>query len=207
MRALNPRYRQSPSGKIAVALYRVAQAVQHLIRYRAEQEDLSAAQVQALLFLNTSRSSAHTIGGLAKGIALTYPTTSAMVDALERKGLVERHPLESDRRTVTLRLTPHGKAKSTDLEDLLDEVEQAIQNLPQAEQASLHRALQQIIAHLNQAGYIHLHDMCWHCQFFRYNVHPEDPRGAHHCAFMDAPLAEQDTYFDCPDFKPQEERR
>lgn len=201
-KALNPRYRHSFSGQIAVALYRVAQAVQHLVRRRAEETHLSTAQVQALLFLRTSRPSAHTIGGVAKGIGLAYPTTSAMVDALERKGLVERQPLASDRRSVALRLTPQGKTQSEALEDLLDEVEKAIQTLSESEQAALQRSLQQIIHRLNQAGYIHLHDMCWHCQFFRQNAHPEDPRGPHHCAFINAPLAEQDTYLDCPDFQP-----
>ncbi|MCS6908306.1 MAG: MarR family winged helix-turn-helix transcriptional regulator [Anaerolineales bacterium] len=207
MKALNPRYRQSPSGQIAVALYRVTQAVQHLLRRRAEQEDLSAAQVQALIFLNTSRSSAHTVGGLAKGIALAYPTTSAVVDALERKELVERRPSESNRRTINLRLTQRGKEKSATLEDLLDEIEQAVQSLPSTEQQVLQRALQAIVAHLNRAGYIHLHEMCWHCQFFRRNAHPNDPRGPHHCTFMDAPLAEEDTFFDCPDFQLPSERR
>ena len=207
MKALNPRYRHSPAGQLAVALYRISQAIQYLLRQRAEQESLSAAQVQALLFLKHSRTSAHTMGGLAKGIALAYPTISAMVDALERKGLVRRQVLESDRRTITLRLTPEGEKLSGDLENLLDEIEQAIQALPQAQQEALNQAARQIIYRLNAAGYIHLHEMCWHCQFFRQNAHPDDPHGPHHCAFMDAPLAEADTYLDCPDFHPDPERR
>lgn len=202
MRALNPRYRHSPSGQIAVALYRIAQAIHSLLRHRAAKEDLSAAQVQALVFLHTTRPSAQTIGGLAEGIGLAYLTVSAMVDALERKELVERHPLESDRRTITLRLTSQGKTKSVSLENLLDEVEQTIQSLPSTEQAALQRALQHIIARLNEAGYIHPYDMCWHCQFFQQNAHPDNPRGPHHCAFVDAPLTEPDTYLDCPDFQP-----
>lgn len=68
MKALNPHYRQSLRGLLAVALYRISQAIQYLLRRRAEQESLSAAQVQALLFLKHSHSSAHTMGGLAKGL-------------------------------------------------------------------------------------------------------------------------------------------
>lgn len=83
MKALNLHYRQSPSGQLAVARYCISQAIQYLLRHCAEPENLSAAQVQALLFLKHSRSSAHTMGGLAKGMALSYPTISAMVDALE----------------------------------------------------------------------------------------------------------------------------
>lgn len=147
------------------------------------------------------------MGGLAKGMALAYPTTSAMVDALERKGLVQRQALESDRRTISLHLTPEGETLSGNLENLLDELEQAIQSLPQAQQEALNQAARQIVYRLNAAGYIHLHEMCWHCQFFRQNAHPNDPHRPHHCAFMDAPLAEADTYLDCPDFHPVTERR
>lgn len=207
MKSLNPRHRHTKSGQITVALYRISQAIHHLLRRRAEQTNLSAAQVQALLFLKHTRSTAHTIGGVAKGLALAYATTSAMADALERKGLVERQTLERDRRTIALRLTPQGEVTSSLLEDVLDQIEHIIENLPVDEQEVLQRVIQKIVFHLSQNGHIQLYDMCWHCQFFRRNAHPEDPARPHHCTFIDAPLAEADTYFDCPDFQPQAERR
>lgn len=96
------------------------------------------------------------------------------------------------------------------LEDVLDEIEVAVNALPEAEQATLLRATQAIVHHLQRAGYVKVYEMCWNCQFFQKDAHPDDPRGPHHCVFVDAPLPEANTYLECPDFVPaenQEERR
>lgn len=50
-------------------------------------------------------------------------------------------------------------------------------------QISHHRRLQ-------QTGHIRVYETCWNCQFFRKDTHSDEPRGCHHCTFVDAPLAE-----------------
>lgn len=200
MRSLNPRNRTTPAGAIAVALYRIGQAIDRLWRRRGEAEQLSPAQMQALLFLRHGRPAARTIGGLAQQLAATYATTSGVVDALERKGLAERRLLDEDRRVVGMALTASGERQAEALEDLLDDIEDAIAALPEADQEAMLRATQAIVRRLQMSGHVHVYEMCWGCQFFRRDAHPEDPRGPHHCAFVDAPLAEPDTYFECPDF-------
>lgn len=205
MPAFDPRRREeSRSGAITIAFYRISQAINRLLRVRGEAAQLSSAQIHALLFLRYARPGVRNIGGLADRLSATYATASGVADALERKGLVRRKPLPEDRRTVSLALTTQGARQVELLDDLLDEVEAAIAALPESEQRALEGATQAIVRRLQAAGHVQVYEMCWGCQFFRRNAHPDDPRGPHHCAFVDAPLREANTYLECPDFTPSE---
>jgi len=205
MSLFNPKYRNTPAGQISIALYRITQAIDLLLRERGKALRLSPAQIQALLFLKYARPGVRTIGGLADRLAVTYATSSGVADALEGKHLIQRKPLPEDQRVITLGLTSKGEGKAELLEDVLDEIESAVNALPDAERAALLRATRAIVRRLQNAGYVKVYEMCWNCQFFQKDAHPDDPRGPHHCAFMDAPLPEPNTYLECPDFVPVED--
>ncbi len=200
MRSFDPRNRTTVSGQITIALYRIAQAIEYLLRERGKKMHLSPAQIQTLIFLKYARLGVRTVGGLAQRLGVTYATASGVADALENKRFIERVTLPGDQRVVTLRLTEAGTTQAEMLEDVLDVIESAVEGLPDAERRVLLRATQQIVTRLQQSGYVRVYEMCWGCQFFRRDAHPDDPRGPHHCAFVDAPLAEPATYFECPDF-------
>lgn len=202
MSAFNPQERETPASQSAIALYRISQAMGRLLRVRAEQAGLSPAQIQALLFLRYARPGVCTIGGLAERLAATYASASGVADALERKGLIQRQTSPDDQRVVKLIVTDRGREQAHSLENILDEVEQAIQQLPLEDQVTLVRATQAIVRQLQQAGHVQVYEMCWHCHFFRRDVHPGHPAGPHHCAFVDAPLPEANSYLECPDFVP-----
>jgi hypothetical protein len=104
-----------------------------------------------------------------------------------------------------LTLTTQGEHEAILLEDVLDEIQHVVAALPDHDQEVLIQTTQSIIRHLQERGYVKVYEMCWGCQFFRRNAHPDDPRGPHHCAYVDAPLPEQHTYFECPDFTPAEQ--
>jgi DNA-binding MarR family transcriptional regulator len=179
----------------------------YLLRERGKVRGLSPAQIQTLLFLKYARPGVRTIGGLADRLVVSYATASDVADALERKRLLQRNPLPTDQRVVMLALTEQGEHESAMLEDVLDEIENAVAALPDTDQEALVRATQSIIRYLQVRGYVKVYEMCWGCQFFRRNAHPDDPRGPHHCAYVDAPLPEQNTYLECPDFTPIEPER
>jgi DNA-binding MarR family transcriptional regulator len=202
MTAFNPKYRHTPAGQISIALYRIAQAIDLLLRQRGKRLRLSPAQIQALLFLKYARPGVRTVGGLADRLGVADATSSGIADALQRKRLIWRVPLPEDRRVITLGLTPEGEGTAGALEDVLSEIESAVDALPEAEQAALLRAAQAVVGRLQRAGYVKVYEMCWGCQFFRKDAHPEDPLAPHHCAFVDAPLMEVNTYLECPDFVP-----
>lgn len=203
MPTFNPLYRRdSLAGQAAIALYRISQAINHVFRERATAHKLSTTQIQTLLFLRYARPGVRTIGGLVQRLTMTYATASGVVDALESKQLVERQPLPEDQRIVTLHLTDKGVREAEALENMLNEVESAIAELSEAEQQAFIRAARTIVRRLQRAGHVQVYEMCWNCQFFRKDAHPDDPSGPHHCAFMDAPLPEPNTYLECPDFTP-----
>jgi DNA-binding MarR family transcriptional regulator len=202
MSFFDPKHRNTPGGQISVALYRITQAIDLLLRERGKVMRLSPAQIHALLFLKYARPGVRTIGGLANRLGVSNATSSGVADALERKRLIRRAPLPEDQRVITIGLTSNGEDRAELLEDVLDEIESAVNALPDAEQAALLRAAQVIVRRLQTAGYVKVYEMCWGCQFFRRDAHPDDPGGPHHCAFMDAPLPEPNTYLECPDFAP-----
>jgi len=207
MSPFNPRQRNTPGGQITIALYRITQAIEALLRERGKAMHLSPTQIETLLFLKYARPGVRTIGGLAHRLHATYATASGVADALERKRLIQRAPSPADQRVITIELTAQGDRETRALEPILDELEAAVNALPEAEQAVLRRAAERIVRRLQQAGYVRVYEMCWRCQFFRRDAHPQDPRGPHHCAFMDAPLAEPNTYLECPDFVPTANER
>jgi DNA-binding MarR family transcriptional regulator len=206
MSSFDPRYRRDNlPGNITIALYRIGQAIAILLRRKGLAHGLSPTQVQALTFLAYARPGVRTIGGLAQRLACTLATASGVASALEGKGLVVREPWPQHRRTITLRLTPQGQTLAGQVDDALDELEAIIGELPDDEQAVLLRATQAIVRRLAEGGHVVIYEMCWDCGFFRAYAHPDDPAGPHHCAFMDAPLPEENTYTECPDFVPVEE--
>lgn len=72
---------------------------------------LEPRQHHLLLALRAARETADpTIGSLAAELLLKHHSVVGLVDRLERRGLVSRHPHSGDRRQVCVRLTPAGEA-------------------------------------------------------------------------------------------------
>lgn len=204
MSPFNPKHRDTPASQITIALYRIVQAIDYIFRERGKAMRLSPTQIQSLFFLKYARPGIRTIGGLANRLGVAYATSSGVADALESKQLIRRTPLPEDQRVVTLGLTPKGERDIEALNDVLDEIELAVAALSETEQVVLMRATQAIVRRLQRAGYVNVYEMCWGCQFFEKDAHPNDPREPHHCTFVDAPLSEPNTYLECPDFVPAE---
>lgn len=68
--------------------------------------ELTVPQFRALIFLNQHEDA--TLSALAEHVGLSLPATSRMVQCLVKRGLLERQPLLSDRRYVSLSLTRRG---------------------------------------------------------------------------------------------------
>jgi DNA-binding MarR family transcriptional regulator len=70
--------------------------------------ELTQTQIRALFKLDSAGES--TAGDLAKAAELSPASVSAMLDHLERDGIVERTRSASDRRVVVVSLTESGRA-------------------------------------------------------------------------------------------------
>lgn len=196
------RRTQDLAADLAMALFRISQAVTLLVREAAGAGGLSPAQANALIFLRRGRPGARNITGVARRLGTTLATASQVVDALAAKGLVEKSRSAADGRLISLGLTPAGAEQAARLEGMLEPLREILAGLDPDEQRRLQQLLARVIAGLVARGVIRPYLICWQCRFFRPFVHPDDPAGPHHCAFMDAPLPADHTYFECPDAEP-----
>jgi hypothetical protein len=88
---------------------------------------------------------------------------------------------------------------------MLEPLREVLAGLGPDEQRRLRELLARVINGLVARGIIRPYLICWQCRFFRPFAHPDNPAGPHHCAFMDAPLPAEHTYFECPDAEPVSE--
>ena len=86
----------------------VVPSVMRFIRaeMRGRRADLSVPQFRSLLYI--ARHDGCALRDLVGHLGLTAPSTSKMIDILERRSLVRRRPSTEDRRKLTLALTPAG---------------------------------------------------------------------------------------------------
>lgn len=85
----------------------VMQAIRAEVR-RQRGQDLSVLQLRALAFLHGRPGAPLT--ALAEHVGLTLPSMSSQVSGLVARDLIDRAVSPEDRRYVTLRLTPKGRA-------------------------------------------------------------------------------------------------
>jgi DNA-binding MarR family transcriptional regulator len=88
-----------------ITAVRAAARLSRVLEGVCQKSDLTLSQYRLLLFIATEP---QRFGALADQAALRPPTLTSLVDALEKKGLVERVPVEGDRRALQVALTAEG---------------------------------------------------------------------------------------------------
>lgn len=144
------------------------EAFLHLLRtgdeaFRVSDEHLARHHIShgrftvLMLLLDKSQNCprAHTPAELADLAGVTRATMTGLIDTLERDGLVTRTPDPSDRRMMSVTLTPHGQAR---LESILPghfkRMSALLSTLDESERRTLVRLLVKILeraADLNKA--------------------------------------------------------
>ncbi|MWD26507.1 MarR family transcriptional regulator [Aquicoccus sp. SCR17] len=89
---------------------------------------------------------------LAEAVAVRRSSLVAILDTLEREGVVERRPSETDRRSKAVALTAKGRGVLADLLEAADAHEAALTaGLTEEERATLLSALDRVIANMRAA--------------------------------------------------------
>ncbi len=182
--------------QIATGLAQIAAFVRMADWREAEPLGLTPTQRTCLLVL--ADRGACRVTALAKLLAITQPTASDVIAALERKGLVERRPDPADARATQVHPTATGMAVARRTAQTPAALSRAIDALSATERVGLRRALSKMILSLQQQGAIEPQRLCLGCRFFRPYVH-SDALKPHHCTFVDAAFGDVSLRLDCSD--------
>lgn len=185
--------------QLAAGLAKIGLVIRHQAWKSGTDTGLSPTQSQVLALLHARASGGGLmVSAIAAELALTPATVSDSVSALERKGLVSRVRDAHDRRAVRVSLTPEGVSHVRGAALWPDTLLSAIDTLGPDEQAAFVRGLVKMIYSLQQSGLVPVARMCPTCTYFRPHAHANSA-APHHCAYVDAPLAQADLRVDCAD--------
>ena len=187
-------------GRIGDGLSRVATAMRSEAWTAAEAIGLNPTQLQILTFLVARDRSGMRVKQIAAYLGVSQPTTTDSVNALLRKGLVEKRADPNDARALSVAVTLQGEAAIRQAGQLASATEDAIASLSKLEQEDLLMHLVRIIRRLQSAGAIPEQRMCVNCRYFRPHVY-DDPKAPHHCAFVDAAFGPAELRVDCSEFE------
>ncbi|NUB09998.1 MarR family transcriptional regulator [Azospirillum sp. Vi22] len=106
-------------------------------------DGLNPAQWAALRYFAQANASARNVVAFARHHGTTKGTASQTIAALLKKDLLERHPSETDRRSIRLTLTTRGRSMLAN--DPLNELVAAIDGLGPAQHGALASGLDELL--------------------------------------------------------------
>ena len=193
-----PAQAEDLDSRIAAAAERLATALEGLLRGASRAEGLSTLQARVLVLLLQRGRESPRAGALARAFDVTPPTLSDAVAALVAKGLVRREPGGGDdARTISPRLTAHGRAAARRLATWADPA-RALLGGARGDRVRTLGVLMAWIAALQRGGLVSVARMCLTCRFFQQDAHPR-AAARHHCALLDVPLGDETLRVDCPE--------
>jgi DNA-binding MarR family transcriptional regulator len=187
------------AARVVTGLAKIGLATRH--RAWTEGQGLTPLQGQILALLRQQCANGMGLSAIAKALAITAPTASLAVQALERKQLVRKTRAADDARVRVITLTETGQQEALRAASWSDFLLTAVNALTPTEQEIFLRGLVKMIATLQERSEIPISRMCVSCIHFRPNAHP-DPARPHHCAFVDAPFGDRSLRLDCADHEP-----
>jgi len=126
------------------------------------ESDLTYSQMQALRYLATHRRV--TVGDLAEGLNISYPSATNMVHRLEKKGLIRRVANPRDRRQVGLLLTDEGRSLIERVDaERRQRFARVLATMSDAERHAFINGLSAFIRAGVGAGILNAGDVCLHC--------------------------------------------
>lgn len=161
---------------------------------RAKGSGLNPTQL-AILDLLQGRPTGLGIQAIARQLVLSQPTVTESVQALVRKGLVDKRA-GTDRRAVTIVLNADGRAASATGDDAETSLAHAVNCLAEDEQEAFLLALVRIIRQLQEVGAVPVQRMCTTCRYFDPFAHADADR-PHHCHYVNASFGQRDIRIDC----------
>ena len=183
------------SARIATGLHKIGLAMKQQVWQRANEEGLSPTQGQILAAIVTH--GPLTGSELGQRLGVTLPTISDSVRVLVEKKLLAKSPDPRHPRATLLTPTRKGAQLGSRARSWPEFMAAAVGDLTAEEQRAFFSGVVKMIRGPQDQGLIPVSGMCVTCVRFRPNVRSgETP---HHCALVDAPLANDQVRLDCPE--------
>ncbi len=183
------------STRIAMGLNKIGLAMKQQAWQQANEEGLSATQGQILASLVAE--GPLTGSELSERLGVTLPTISDSVRVLAEKNLVVKSSDPRHPRASLLNPTKKGAALGARARSWPEFMAAAVKDLAPEEQRAFFSGVVKMIRSLQEQGLVPLSGMCVTCTHFR--PHVRGGASPHHCAFVDAPLADEQLRLDCPE--------
>lgn len=181
--------------RIATGLHKIGLALKQQTWQQANEEGLSPTQGQILATLVVNGSLTGT--ELSERLGVTLPTISESVRVLVDKKLVTKSPDPRHPRASLLSPTKRGAELGARARSWPEFMASAVADLSPPEQRAFYSGVMKMLRALQEQGLVPTSGMCVTCTHFRPNVRAG--ASPHHCALVDAPLADDQLRLDCPD--------
>ncbi len=175
----------SNAARLHLALERISSLFRSELRASAVAHDLKLVQLEALIYFANANRYSDTASALTEYLGLTKGTTSQTIQALERRGLLEKHADEHDGRVSHCKPTAAGAA-------IVDEAfPMKWAPTSGADLAGAEEAAVQLLARLQAARGQRSFGQCSTCQLFERNG------SRFRCGLTGEPLTKRDSLAIC----------
>lgn len=181
------------TARLATGLHKIGLAMKQQTWQQANTEGLSATQGQILAALVGE--GPLTGSELRDRLGVSLPTISESARALVAKKLVTKSPDPRHPRARLLTPTKKGAAVGARARSWPEFMAEAVAELSTEEQRAFYSGVVKMIRTLQEQGLVPVSGMCTSCVHFRPNV--REGASPHQCAFVDAPLADEQLRLDC----------
>ncbi|MEZ6010726.1 MAG: MarR family winged helix-turn-helix transcriptional regulator [Hyphomonas sp.] len=163
-----------------------------LVHNDAYSSGLKPTQWEALRYLARANRFSRSPGALTAYLGMTKGTVSQTLQALERKGLVEKRAAANDRRSVKLDLTTAGEHLLAD--DPLGDLEASVSALPKEDQKLFGAMLEGLMKNMLHRRGGKAFGACKTCRHFRGDKNQGAP---FFCSLLSEPLSTSDSEMIC----------
>ena len=183
--------------KVLDALGRLARGQRAHRQAVSTRNNLTPPQLELLTTLANAPPPEPLTGALARELAVTQPTVTDSLRALEGKGLIERNSDPVDRRRATITLTAVGSALTDQIATADRTMLDAVASLHPHRQEQILVALLDLISAYVDAGVIDTARTCTTCHHHRLGTD-----GTHHCTLLAIDLPAAELRVNCPEHTP-----
>lgn len=140
----------TPSMAVATSIMRVQQILLARMNELLKPLDLTFPRYEALMLLYLSRRGSLPLGKMGVRLQVHRTSVTNLIDGLERSGLAERVPHETDRRTTLASITPKGREAAKEATELLNADRFGTAPLDESEMEDVSAILRRIRAHTDE---------------------------------------------------------